>query len=131
CSRETIRLEPKYPAGFAKGTCLWQMLPGSSGSSFCSNCMVAFGDPSPTATYVVTAAAGWCQSVYTDTITVSTLSTPVTYPTVNVTVAPDSNIWQWLQATFTANVTNCTTPTFQWTKNGKDIPGATAATYSS
>jgi|GEM_PF-1642820 len=131
CSHESIRLVPKGTFTDTSAKFLWQMLPGSSGSLLCSNCPVAYGNPAPTATYVVTASSGWCASTYTDTITVTELSTPVTYPTVNITVAPDSNIWQWLQATFTANVNNCGTPSFQWVKNGKDIPGATSSTYSS
>lgn len=130
CSHESIVLRPTV-LGLGAGTHTWQMLPGSTGTLSCNNCDIALGKPAPTASYLLTSSASWCKSVYTDTIHVSTLSTPVTYPTFNISVSPDSNIWQWLEATFTANTTNCTTPVYQWMKNGYDITGATAATYSS
>ncbi|MCB9045464.1 MAG: T9SS type A sorting domain-containing protein [Chitinophagales bacterium] len=130
CAHEPVKLQP-HGYSFPFGTFTWQMLPGSTGSLSCNNCRVAYGWPAPTATYVLTASSGWCASTYTDTINVSHLSTPVTYPKVQITVSPSSNIWQWLQATFTALVTDCSNPTFQWMKNGKDIPGATSQSYSS
>lgn len=136
CAHEPIRLyTPDYPFGYRQGgnfggVFTWRMLPGSTGTLSCTNCATAYGYPAPTASYEITSSANWCPHVFTDTINVSTLSTPVTYPSINISVAPGRNIWQYLMATFTAATANCSNAALQWTKNGRDIPGATAATYS-
>lgn len=132
CAHEPIVLSPQNPYGLlAPGTYTWRMLPGSTGTLSCTNCYTAYGYPAPSASYEITSSAAWCPHVYKDTINVSTLSTPVTYPVLNISVAPDSNIWPYLMATFTANTSNCNYPVYQWRKNGIDITGANGKTYSS
>lgn len=52
-------------------------------------------------------------------------------PHISITVSPDSNIVQNTIVTFTATDTGCTAPQYQWTLNGTDINGETAATFTS
>lgn len=131
CAHEAIRLYASKNPGYYSGSYTWQMLSGSTGTLSCNNCDVAYGRPAPTASYELTSSVPWCPVVFKDTINVSLLSTPVTYPAVNVAVSPDSNIGQYQQATFVAYNVNCTNPAYQWMKNGKDILGATGIAYSS
>ena len=54
-----------------------------------------------------------------------------TSPTVNITVNPGTNINVNQSVTFTANVTNGgPSPSYQWRRNGNNIPGATLQTYT-
>jgi hypothetical protein len=55
--------------------------------------------------------------VYKDTVTVN-VNSAFTYPTISISVAPDSNIALGTITTFTANVSNCRLPAYQWVKNG-------------
>lgn len=129
CAHESIKLTPS--GGLYSGPYTWEMLPGSTGTLSCNQCVTAYGRPAPNASYVVTSSASWCPDVYTDTINVTLLNTSVTYPSINISVSPGGKVWQWLESTFTATVSNCNNPELQWTLNGKDIPGATANTWSS
>lgn len=131
CAHEAIRLD--WQGGYRgySSDLTWQMLPGSNGTLSCTQCRDAYGNPDPSATYVVTSSAPWCPHIFTDTISVSTLDTPVTFPTVNISVSPSPNIWPGLEAKFTANNSNCAQPAYQWMLNGSDINGATGTTWSS
>lgn len=61
-----------------------------------------------------------------------TVNSPTPSPTVNIVATPGTNIFAGQMVTFTATVTNGgATPSYQWRKNGINIPGATALTYSS
>lgn len=56
---------------------------------------------------------------------------PNVVPSVSVSANPGTTIADGQWVTFTASGTNGgSTPGYQWTRNGTDIPGATAATYS-
>lgn len=131
CAHEAIRLDWRGGYTDKSSNFTWQMLHGSNGTLSCTQCWDAYGNPDPSATYVVTSSAPWCPHVFTDTINISTLDTPVTFPTVNILVSPSPDIWPGLEAKFTAKSSNCAQPVYQWILNGSDIPGATAATWSS
>jgi len=75
-------------------------------------------------TYTVKATAAGCSSTATTAVTVSPNVTP------SVTLTPAAATLA-LSTAFAANVTNGgTTPTFQWTKNGTAISGATSSSYT-
>lgn len=129
CSNEPMILTAY--GGHPNASYKWSKLPGATGGLTCDTCRIATATPTSTSRYAVSLTSNWCPNKYDDTIEVSILSTPVTFPTATISVLPDSNIWQWLEATFTANVTNCTKPAFQWQLNGNDITGATSAIWRS
>ncbi len=54
---------------------------------------------------------------------------PYTTPSISITAAPDTNIWQGLMVNFTATVSNCNNPAYQWKLNGNDVSGATGSTW--
>ncbi len=54
---------------------------------------------------------------------------PYTTPSISITAAPDTNIWQGLMVNFTATASNCNNPAYQWKLNGNDISGATSNTW--
>ncbi len=54
---------------------------------------------------------------------------PYTTPSISITAAPDTNIWQGLMVNFTATVSNCNNPAYQWKLNGNDVSGATSSTW--
>lgn len=68
-----------------------------------------------------------CESADTANVTVlQTLS-----PTVNVTASPGLNVGPYTPVTFTANIADAgSAATFQWVKNGANIPGATNSTLT-
>lgn len=68
-------------------------------------------------------------SIYSKTITI--IPTSQDTPYINITVSPDSNVMPNTSVTFTASDTACTSPQYQWTLNGTDINGETAATFIS
>ena len=52
-------------------------------------------------------------------------------PLVEITASPDTNAWPGLMITFTATTANAgNTPKYQWKRNGANIIGATASTWS-
>lgn len=68
-------------------------------------------------------------SKISDTIRL-TLNSIVT-PTATISANPGTNISPGVTVTFSSSVTNGgISPSFQWQKNGVDIPGATNATYA-
>jgi hypothetical protein len=73
-----------------------------------------------------------CQSTNTSTSNAVTLVVNNTVtPTVSIT-AGSNNVCSGTSVQFTSSITNGgTTPAYQWKKNGVNITGATAATYSS
>lgn len=129
CIHEFVGLKPKNP-GFWNGDYIWEILPGGSGILSCTNCAGTLAKPTPNASVVLTSSASWCAQQYKDTINLSLLSTPVTYPSVNIITNPGNQVWEYLEVNFRANSYNCARPNYQWMKNGKDIAGATANIYS-
>jgi len=72
----------------------------------------------------------------TATLAVSNLETvhviPTTPPTVTITASPDTIVTTpGATISFAASVSDGGTPTYQWLKNGVDIPGATLLAYAS
>lgn len=129
CSHESMNLFAK--GGYPGNSFTWSKLSGATGGLSCNNCNPAIATPTSTSKYAVTTNANWCPHIYKDTIEVSILSAPITYPTANISVSPSNNIWPWLQTKFTASTTSCTNPSYQWQKNGNDINSANSATWSS
>lgn len=130
CAHEPMLL--KGGLGYLGGSYKWVKLPGATGGLTCDTCDIAIATPTSTSRYALTSSANWCPDTYHDTIEVSILNTPVTYPTTNITVLPDSNVWPGLNVAFNASTTNCTNITgYQWQVNGKDVSGATNSTWNS
>ncbi len=73
------------------------------------------------------AGTGCNGAVNSGSITITVL--PYTTPSISITATPDTNIWQGLMVNFTATVSNCNNPAYQWKLNGNDISGATSNTW--
>jgi hypothetical protein len=98
--------------------CTWAAIPPATLSSLsCTNCEYPLAFPSFTSSYIVTSQTMSFCPVYKDTVTVN-VNSAFTYPTISISVAPDSNIAPGTITTFTANVSNCRLPAYQWVKNG-------------
>jgi hypothetical protein len=111
------------------GNFTWSVLSGTSGSLSCTTCANPIVTPSFTSQYeVVTTANAYCGH-NKDTVTVTVL--PNTYPSINATVAPDSNLIKGQSQVFHATANNCSSPIYQWALNGIDVPGATINQWSS
>lgn len=112
---------------------VWTILPGGTPNSLSNpNIGSPVATPSVATTYAVESIGSSMCSNNKDTVTISILpASAITYPSINITVAPDSNIMAGTQVTFTANTTNCNNPSYQWTLDGNNIPGATGSTYTS
>jgi hypothetical protein len=52
-------------------------------------------------------------------------------PSVTISANPTGTFCEGISVLFTSSTVNGGTPTYQWRKNGADIPGATDASYSS
>ncbi len=63
-------------------------------------------------------------------ISSNTITTTISTPTVNITSSASGSVCAGTAITFTATVGCIPSPTYQWTKNGIAIPGATSSTYS-
>ena len=64
-------------------------------------------------------------------ISSNTITTTISTPTVTITSSASGAVCAGTAITFTATVGCIPSPTYQWTKNGIGIPGATSSTYSS
>jgi hypothetical protein len=51
-------------------------------------------------------------------------------PGITIAASPDTNVLSGTPVTFTATTTNCSSGTYQWQKNGVDVSGATAVTWT-
>ena len=74
---------------------------------------------------------GSCTTTFSsnNTATLPTVTTNVT-PSISIAAVPSGIICSGTSVTFTATPTNGGTPTYQWTKGGNNITGATSSTYS-
>ncbi len=115
------------------GQFTWVILPGGDPNSLNNpNIASPVATPANTSTYVATSGATSFCNNNKDTVTVTVLPTSsiTSFPSASITVSPDSNIFAATQVTFTASVTGCTYPYYQWTRNGVDVANATANTYT-
>ncbi|MCB0697786.1 MAG: T9SS type A sorting domain-containing protein [Chitinophagaceae bacterium] len=113
-------------------TYTWSILPGgSTGSLSNPNIPNPVATPSVTTTYVVTSTGNSiCPNLNKDTVTITVLPpSSVSYASVKIFVAPDSNINAGDTVTFNAAQTNCSNPFYQWMLNGNAISGATQTIY--
>lgn len=62
---------------------------------------------------------------------VQVVSMNIVKPAVSIAAAPGTTITPGTMVTFTAAPANCSTPAYQWQRNGVNVPGATLATFSS
>ncbi len=63
-------------------------------------------------------------------ISSNTIIASISAPQVTITSSASGAVCAGTVITFTATVCGISTPTYQWTKNGATIPGATSSTYT-
>lgn len=87
--------------------------------------------PSTTTTYTLTSGiAPYCPDSR-DTVIISLYpQSSVSHPITSVIANPGNSIPSGTSVTFTATTTGCNNSSYQWTKNGTDIPNATSNTYT-
>lgn len=127
CKTESTILTAK--GGFNNYT--WNIISGTPASLSCTNCISTTASPTVTSMYSVTSGGQTCanNNYYTDTVEVQVFPAPINNPAVSINVIPDSNVWPGLEVKFSAKVTDCKTPVYQWQLNGQDIPGATSVSW--
>lgn len=106
----------------------WSVISGTPNSLSCVTCANPVATPSATTVYEVVASGASVCPNNKDTVTVTML--PYNKPAVTISVTPDTNVLQGTMLTFTATPVNCSNPSYQWQRNGKDLPGAKLATFS-
>ncbi|MBW7914418.1 MAG: T9SS type A sorting domain-containing protein, partial [Taibaiella sp.] len=108
----------------------WTVVSGTANSLNNPNTANPIASPTVTTTYAVQSTnTSFCPQLNKDTVTVTVV--PLTYPSVNIIVSPDSNINSGTNVVFIAGTANCSNPGYQWKLNGTNIPGATNSTFSS
>jgi hypothetical protein len=107
----------------------WSVISGTPNSLSCTNCTVTTATPLETTKYelLVTGSSSPCPNTK-DTVTITML--PYNKPSVSITVSPDTNVASGTTVTFTATPSFCNNPTYQWQRNGGNLPGAMQSTFS-
>ena len=99
-------------------------IPGATASSYTTPATTST-DSGAVFTVVVSNSAGTAISTHaTLTVTANAVPPTVTTQPQNLSVLPGSSASFWVSATGTSPLT------YQWKKNGSDIPGATTSSYS-
>ncbi len=111
---------------FLKGGNNWSIISGPPGSLSCTTCTSPVATPTAKTVYLSSVTA--CPNLR-DTVTIDVK--PLTTPTLSVSALPGVNISTGTPVAFTATMTNCTNPTYQWKKNGLPIAGANLPAYAS
>lgn len=125
CSGKSLPLQVTGGGGYQ-----WTVVSGTPNSLNNPNIANPMASPTVTTTYAVLSTSNtFCPNLNKDTVTVAVV--PLTYPSINITVSPDSNIQSGNTVVFTANKANCTNPVYQWKINGNTIAGATQSTFTS
>lgn len=125
CSGSSVPLHVTGGGGYQ-----WTVVSGTPNSLNNPNIANPIASPTVTTTYAVQSMnTSFCPQLNKDTVTVAVV--PLTYPSINITVSPDSNINSGTNVVFIAGTANCSNPGYQWKLNGTNIPGATNSTYSS
>ncbi|MEZ5016609.1 MAG: T9SS type A sorting domain-containing protein [Flavipsychrobacter sp.] len=127
CPNESVKLNAT-----GGGLYNWTVLSGTPNSLSNTSIATPIASPLVTTTYAVVSNLNSFCANNKDTVTVDIRpSSMVTRPSINISVAPDSNISQGTAVTFTATTTNCNNPSYQWTSMGIDITGATNSSFTS
>ena len=129
CLNEPALLKVK--GGYGNYT--WAVLPGgTAGSLSCINCDSTMANPQVSSRYVVSAPGAACigNAYYYDTVKLDIHTAPTTTPVIKITASPGITVPPDSPVIFTANITGCKNPAYQWQKNGVNIAGATGANYT-
>lgn len=125
CSGSSVQLQVTGGGGYQ-----WTVVSGTANSLNNPNIVTPVASPTVTTIYAVQSTVNsFCPTLNKDTVTVMVV--PLTYPSVNISVVPDSNISSGTNVVFIASTANCANPVYQWKLNGSNIAGATNSTYSS
>lgn len=125
CSGSSVPLHVTGGGGYQ-----WTVVSGTANSLNNNNIANPIASPTVTTIYAVQSTANsFCPNLNKDTVTVTVV--PLTYPSINILVSPDSNINSGTNVVFIAGTANCANPAYQWKINGTNVPGATNSTFSS
>lgn len=110
----------------------WQILSGTTGSLSCTNCSSPVASPTVSSVYRVTTPNSVCPigNYYADTVEVDVHTTPPTNPTISISANPGTTVSAGTTVDYTANVTACTSPTYQWILDGSPVIGQTGASWT-
>lgn len=127
CQNETAQLVSR--GGWGNYT--WQVLSGTTGSLSCTGCAQPQATPQVTTEYRVSTTNALCPNnpFYSDTVTVNVYTSAPSTPTISISATPGTTVPVATTVDFTANVTACNNPEYQWIKNGGIEAGETAATW--
>lgn len=126
CLGDTIALDAEY----GEFTYNWQVLKGSvNDNDGCVTCSRLVVFPKTESSYIVTSQGKVCGVDYSDTVNIH-IRTANEHPGISITVYPDTTIDPNQRVTFTANVTDCMNPRYQWRIYNQDIPGANSSSFT-
>ena len=129
CVNEQVQLN----AAGGWGNYNWQVISGSQNSLSCTNCQSPIATPTVKTVYRVSSSNGICSGDghYADTVVLDVHNATPTNPTINITATPGATVQKGTPVTFTANITACNNPEYQWLRNGSALGGATNNTWTS
>lgn len=126
CLGDTIALNAEN----GEFTYAWQVLKGSNNDNDgCYTCPQILIYPKTESSYVVASLGKECGVDYSDTVNIH-IRTGNEHPKISITVYPDTIIVPNQRVTFTANVTDCVNPRYQWRIYNQDIPGANSSSFT-
>lgn len=131
CAGTNVVFSSNISNGGTTPTYQWQVngvnVPGATLSTFSSSSLAN----NDLVTVILTSNAACVTNSPVTSAAYTAVVNPVVPVSVSITASPNAAICAGDNVTFTANPVNGgTTPGYQWTLNGVNIPGATLATYS-
>lgn len=129
CANTPVTFTATITNGGSTPAYQWKLNGGNVGTNSSSYVNASLSNGDIISCQLTSSAACVTNAIITST-NITMAVNPLLTPSVTVNASPGLTVGPWAPITFTANPTNGgAAPTYQWKKNGTNIPGATANTY--